>query len=71
MEAVLAGLAVITTLVGQTGEWVRDGENGFVCRMYAEVEWAARRYAADSALVRAHRARSREVAAGKAFDAAG
>lgn len=71
MEAVLAGLAVITTPVGQTAEWVRDGENGFVCRTYAEVERAARRYVADPALLRAHRARSQEVAAGKAFDAAG
>ena len=70
MEAVLAGLAVITTPVGQTAEWVRDGENGFVCRTYAEVERAARRYAADPALLGAHRARAREVAATKAFDAA-
>ena len=71
MEAVLAGLAVITTPVGQTAEWVRDGENGFVCRTYAEVERAARRYATDPSLVRAHQACSREIAAGKAFDAAG
>ncbi|GJG85848.1 hypothetical protein tb265_10290 [Gemmatimonadetes bacterium T265] len=71
MEAVLAGLAVITTPVGQTAEWVRDGENAFVCRTYAEVERAARCYAADPGLLRAHRARSRAVAAGKAFDAAG
>ena len=71
MEAVLAGLAVITTPVGQTAEWVRDGENGFVCRTFAEVERAARRYARDPALVRAHRARSREIAAAKTFDAAG
>ena len=71
MEAVLAGLAVITTPVGQTAEWVRDGESGFVCRTYAEVERAARRYVEDRGLLRAHQARAREVGAAKAFDAAG
>lgn len=71
MEAVLAGLAVVTTPVGQTADWVRDGANGFVCRTYAEVERACRRYLDEPGLLAAHRARSREVAAGKAFDADG
>ncbi len=71
MEAVLAGLAVITTPVGQTAEWVRDGESGFICRTYAEVERAARRYVDDPGLLRAHQARAREIGAARAFDAAG
>lgn len=71
MEAVLAGLAVITTPVGQVGEWVRDGENGFVCRTYDEVERAARRYVGEQGLLRAHRARAREIAGAKRFDAEG
>ena len=69
MEAVLAGLAVVTTPVGQTAEWVRDGVNGAVCRTYAEVERAARRYAADPDRLRAHQAASLDVAATQAFDA--
>jgi glycosyltransferase involved in cell wall biosynthesis len=69
MEAVLAGLAVVTTPVGQTAEWVTDGENGFVCGSYAELARACRRYLDDPGLLAAHRARSRAVAAAKAFDA--
>jgi hypothetical protein len=71
MEAVLAGLAVITTPVGQTAEWVRDGENGVVCRTYAEVERAARTYVERPDVLRAHQARSRAVAAGRRFDTRG
>ena len=71
MEAVLAGLAVITTPVGQTAEWVVDGESGFVCRTYAEAARAARRYVEEPGLLAAHRARARAVAAGKRFDADG
>ena len=69
MEAVLAGLAVVTTPVGQTAEWVEDGGNGFVCRTAAELEAACRRYLDDPALLAAHRARSRAIGAAKAFDA--
>ncbi len=71
MEAVLAGLAVVTTPVGQTADWVADGENGFVCRSYAELARACRRYLDEPGLLAAHRARSRAVAAAKAFDADG
>lgn len=71
MEAVLAGLAVITTPVGQTAEWVRDGENGFVCRSYEEVERAARRYVEEPGLLEEHRARSREIGGEKGFDVEG
>jgi glycosyltransferase involved in cell wall biosynthesis len=71
MEAVLAGLAVITTPVGQTAEWVEDGASGFVVRTYAELERAARRYLDEPDLLAAHRARARAIAAGKRFDGAG
>ena len=71
MEAVLAGLAVVTTPVGQTAEWVRDGENGFFCRTYADVERATRFYLDRPDVLRAHQARSREIAAEKRFDADG
>ena len=69
MEAVLAGLAVLTTPVGQTAEWVRHGWNGFVCRTPDEFAWAAQAYLDRPALLRRHQARSRALAATKAFDA--
>ena len=69
MEAVLAGLAVLTTPVGQTADWVRHGWNGFVCRTPAEFAWAARVYLDRPALLRQHQARSRALGAGKQFDA--
>ena len=71
MEAVLAGLAVVTTPVGQTAEWVRDGENGRVVRTYAEALAAVRLYLDRPEMLAAHRARSREIAGGKRFDTAG
>jgi glycosyltransferase involved in cell wall biosynthesis len=71
MEAVLAGLAVVTTPVGQTAEWVEDGASGFVVRTYAALERAVRRYLDEPELLAAHRARARAIAAGKRFDAAG
>ena len=71
MEAVLAGLAVITTPVGQTGAWVRHGENGFVVRSYAEAEAAVRVYLDHPDVRCAHRARSRAIAASKHPDGAG
>lgn len=69
MEAVLAGLAVLTTPVGQTAAWVRHGWNGFVCRTPAEFAWAARAYLDRPALLRRHQARSRALAGTKALDA--
>ena len=69
MEAVLAGLAVLTTPVGQTAEWVRHGWNGFVCRTPDEFAWAARVYLDRPALLRQHQARSRVLGAEKRFDA--
>ena len=71
MEAVLAGAAVITTPVGQVANWVRDGENGVVCRTYADVERAARRYVREPALLRAHQARARALAQHHVFDVDG
>ena len=69
MEAVLAGLAVLTTPVGQTAEWVRHGWNGFVCRTPDEFAWAARVYLDRPDVLRRHQARSRQLAATKAFNA--
>ena len=69
MEAVLAGLAVLTTPVGQTAEWVHHGWNGFVCRTPEEFAWAARVYLDRPGVLRQHQARSRRLAAGKRFDA--
>ena len=69
MEAVLAGLAVLTTPVGQTAEWVRHGWNGFVCRTPDEFAWAARVYLDRPDLLARHQARSRALAATKALDA--
>ena len=69
MEAVLAGLAVLTTPVGQTADWVRHGWNGFVCRTPAEFAWAARVYLDRPALLRRHQARSRALGATKSLDA--
>ena len=71
MEAVLAGLAVVTTPVGQTAEWVEDGRSGVVCRTYAELERACRQYLDDPALLAAHRARAREIASRQRFDGDG
>lgn len=71
MEAVLAGLAVVSTPVGQVADWVRDGESGFLCTRYADVERACRRYLDDPALLRAHQRRARALAAERTFDADG
>lgn len=71
MEAVLAGLAVVTTPVGQTSGWVEDGASGVVVRSYAELERAVRRYLDHPGLLAAHRARARAIGAARAFDADG
>ena len=71
MEAVLAGLAVVTTPVGQTAEWVEDGRSGVVCRTYAGLERACRRYLDDPALLSAHRARASAIADRQHFDGDG
>ncbi len=68
MEAVLAGLAVLTTPVGQTEQWVTHGENGFFCRTYRDFARAAERYAREPELLARHKAASRAMAARKAFD---
>ena len=63
MESVLAGLAVVSTPVGQVGEWVVDGHNGFIARTEAEFVAALNRYADDRELLRQHQAASRQIAA--------
>lgn len=68
MEAVTAGLAVLSTPVGQVEEWVRDGENGFICRSVSEFRERALEYVGNPALLQRHRRRSVEIAEEKAFD---
>lgn len=63
MEAVLSGLAVISTPVGQVADWVEDGQNGFIVSGLADFRRALERYARDPALLRRHQGASREKAA--------
>ncbi len=63
MEAVLAGLAVVSTPVGQVADWVEDGRNGFIVEDEAGMRAALERYAKDRQLLARHRTRSREIAA--------
>jgi len=70
MEAVIAGLAVISTPVGQVEQWVEHGRNGFIVRNYDELVAATRTYAEDAALLAAHRAHSISLANERSFDRA-
>ncbi len=63
MEAVLSGLAVVTTPVGQVGDWVEDGRNGFVVDTAAGLERALAAYAADPGMLRRHQGVSAEIGA--------
>lgn len=63
MEAVLAGLAVVSSPVGQVPEWVEDGRNGFLAESPNEFRKALARYADDRSLLRRHQGASREIAA--------
>jgi hypothetical protein len=67
MEAVTAGLAVLTTPVGQVADWVRSGENGFICRTPAEFSARALEYVRNRSLLRAHQAHSRHIADERTF----
>lgn len=68
MEAVLAGLAVVSTPVGQVASWVTHGDNGFICRTEREFIEAARAYARNPDLLRRHRASSARRATTMRFD---
>lgn len=59
MEAVQAGLAVVSTPVGQVEEWVRDGVNGRICRSLGEFIGALDDYRRDPGLLAAHQSASR------------
>jgi hypothetical protein len=67
MEAVQAGLAVLTTPVGQVSDWVVDGYNGFISDDLKELRKRAEQYCRGEHL-REHQAGSRALAAGKEFD---
>lgn len=69
MEAVIAGLAVLSTPVGQVEDWVTHGENGYICESVAEFAARADAYLEDPELLRAHQRRSLEVAANRSLDA--
>jgi hypothetical protein len=67
MEAVQAGLAVLTTPVGQVSDWVVDGYNGFISDDLGELQKRAEQYCRGE-LLRDHQAASRAIAARKEFD---
>jgi len=67
IEAVFAGQAIVSTRVGQVEDWVRDGENGFLCASEQEFVAALERYDRDRDLLLAHRRRSRERAVAAHF----
>ena len=69
MEAVQAGLAIVSTPVGQVEEWVRDGVNGRICRSLDECTRALDDYRRDPALLAAHQAASRAIAQERVFPA--
>lgn len=62
MEAVLAGMAVITTPVGQIDQWVTNDVNGFICQSYDECEAAIRAYIDDRELLKYHKQASKRHA---------
>jgi glycosyltransferase involved in cell wall biosynthesis len=68
MEAVLAGLAILSTPVGQVPDWVEHGRNGWLCRTESEFIERARAYLEDAALLRRHQSASLAIAEKKAFD---
>jgi len=68
MEAVLAGLAVLTTRVGQTPHWVSHGHNGYFCQTYGEFRDAVDAYLDRPDLLAAHQAHSRQLGATRTFD---
>ena len=61
MEAVRAGKAVLTTRVGQVEEWVRDGQNGYLCSSLEEFLAAVEGYVQDPELLRHHQALSEQT----------
>ncbi len=63
MEAVLSGLAVVTTRVGQVADWVEDGRNGFLVDDAEDLGEALEAYARDRSLLRRHQQASEEVVA--------
>jgi glycosyltransferase involved in cell wall biosynthesis len=67
LEAVAAGLAVLSTPVGQVEEWVEHGQSGFICRSAADFTRALDAYAQDRDLLRAHRRRAAEIAHAAVF----
>ena len=69
MEAVQAGLAVVSTPVGQVEEWVVDGVNGRICRTLPECIGALDDYRRNPDLLAAHRAQSRALALRHQFPA--
>ncbi len=69
MEAVQAGLAVVSTPVGQVEEWVHDGVNGRICRSLNECIRALEAYRHTPDLLASHQAASRSLATGQVFPA--
>ncbi|HET9132888.1 MAG TPA: glycosyltransferase [Gemmatimonadales bacterium] len=62
LEAVMAGVVVLSTPVGQVSDWVEDGRSGYLCRTVDEFVTRLHAYATDRDLLAAHRARAREIA---------
>jgi hypothetical protein len=69
MEAVLSGLAVISSPVGQVEDWVEHGRSGYICRSSRDFEAAALAYLRNPALLREHQARAIEIGAQRRFAA--
>jgi glycosyltransferase involved in cell wall biosynthesis len=69
LESVFAGLAVVSTPVGQVEEWVHHGENGWICRTQSDFRLAIDRYARDRELLAEHRSKSLALAAAARFPA--
>ena len=69
MEAVQAGLAIVSTPVGQVEDWVRNGVNGRICRSLDECIRALDDYRRDPALLSAHQSASHLVARERVFPA--